>query len=136
MAAGLASHGFGPLFYRKFWHSVKHSVLAFFMDFHSHRVSVDRFNRAHMILLPKKDIATSVDAFRPISLQNGPPKALDKLLPARLKPLMPILVHANQTGFISGRNIAENFIYAADLIPYCHLRKKKKTYYDLQARLQ
>jgi hypothetical protein len=41
----------------------------------------------------------------------------------RVKPLIPNLIHPDQTGFVSGRNIAENFIYAADIVQSCHKRK-------------
>jgi hypothetical protein len=34
-----------------------------------------------------------------------------------------VLVHADQSGFISGRCIAENFVYAAELLNCCHKRK-------------
>src|SRR3954463_12728673 len=57
------------------------------------------------------------------SLQNCLIKAVAKVLTNRIKPLIPLLVHGNQTGFISGRNIAENFVFAADLTNSCHTRK-------------
>lgn len=82
-----------------------------------------RFNRATIVLLPKKDDARTADAFRPISLQNCPIKGIAKVLTNRLKPLIPLLVHGDQTGFISGRCIAENFVYAADIVSSCHKRK-------------
>lgn len=115
--------GFGPAFYRKFWPLLKSSLLPFFYAFHDLSVDVERFNRALMILLPKKDVARTADAFRPISLQNCPTKAIAKLLTNRLKPLIPLLVHGDQTGFINGRSMAENFVYAADLTSCCHIRK-------------
>jgi len=40
----------------------------------------------------------------------------------RLKPYIPALVDPDQTGFVHGRSIAENFIYAADLLSCCHKR--------------
>ena len=46
-----------------------------------------------------------------------------KSLASRLQPLIPHLVHADQTGFIKGRSISENFVYAADIIQSCHKRK-------------
>ena len=87
-----------------------------------------------IVLLPKKDAPTSLDAFRPISLQNCPVKAVAKVITSRLKPLIPLLVHGNQTGFISGRNIAENFVFAADLISSCHSRKKSTMVFKLDFR--
>lgn len=103
------SYIFRHLFYWVFWKKKK-STFSFFA-------------RAHMILLPKNTSARTPDDFRPISLQNCPPKAIAKAITNRLKPLIPMLVHDNQTGFISGRNIAENYIFAADLLSACHLRK-------------
>lgn len=35
----------------------------------------------------------------------------------------PFLVHPDQTGFLKGRSISENFIYAAELVQTCHKRK-------------
>ena len=45
-----------------------------------------------------------------------------------------MLVHGNQTGFISGRNVAENFVFAADLISSCHTRKKPTMVFKLDFR--
>jgi hypothetical protein len=36
--------------------------------------------------------------------------------------LIPFLVHRDKNGFISGRSIAENFVYAADIFQSCHKR--------------
>ena len=92
-------------------------------DFQNLSAQTECLNRAHLILLPKKDLPNTPDAYRPISLQNCPIKAVAKILTNRLQPLVPLLVHGNQTGFISGRCIAENFVFAADLIGACHSRK-------------
>lgn len=64
-----------------------------------------------MILLPKNDVARTMDAFRPISVQKCPLKAIALLITNSQKPLMSLLIHANQTGFINGVNIDENIIY-------------------------
>lgn len=115
--------GFGPLFYKKYWNLVKAHIHSFMTDFQNLNAQTESLNRAHLILLPKKDHANTADAYRPISLQNCPIKAVAKVLTNRLKPIIPLLVHGNQTGFIPGRSIAENFIFAADLIGACHTRK-------------
>ena len=70
-----------------------------------------------------KEGASIASDFRPISLQNISPKIASKMLTSRLQPLVPSLIHDDQTGFIKGRSISENFIYAADIIQSCHKRK-------------
>ena len=50
-------------------------------------------------------------------------KLFAKVLVNRLKPSIPLLVDADQTGFIHGRNIAENFAYAAGLLSWCYKRE-------------
>jgi hypothetical protein len=41
----------------------------------------------------------------------------------RLKHHIPRLVDADQTGFVHGRSIVENFVYVDDLLSCCHKRK-------------
>jgi hypothetical protein len=50
-------------------------------------------------------------------------KAITKVLTTRLQAAIHSLVDADQTGFLSGRRISENIVYAADIIRCCHLRK-------------
>ena len=45
------------------------------------------------------------------------------MLTARLQPLVPQLIHPDQTGFIKGRSISENIIYAAELLQTCYKRR-------------
>ena len=42
----------------------------------------------------------------------------------RLKHAIPNLIDPDQTGFVHGRSIAENFVYAADLLSCCHKQNK------------
>ena len=71
----------------------------------------------------KKPGACEASDYRPISLQNTSNKIASKALTSRLQPLIPNLIHTDQTGFIKGRSISENFVYAADIIQTCHKRK-------------
>ena len=77
--------GFGPIFYRKYWNDIKQPILTFFSTFHDQTASLERFNRAFMVLLPKFQAPTTPDAFRPISLQNCTPKVVAKVLTNRVK---------------------------------------------------
>lgn len=112
--------GFGPSFYSAFWTQTKGTLLRLLDSFHAGVLDLDGLSRAHLVLLPKKDGANTADAFRPISLQNCPMKLITKVLSSRLRPQILSLIDPGQTGFIHGRNIFENFIYAADLLSYCH----------------
>ena len=123
MHASPSPDGFGPSFYKNFWTLLRDDVLHLFHGLHSGQLDLDGLNCALLILLPKKEGARTADAFRPISLQNCPMKMFTKVLVNRLKPAIPIIVDADQTGFVHGRNIAENFVYAADLLSCCDKRK-------------
>lgn len=47
-------------------------------------------------------------------------KLFSKVMMNRLKPCITNIVDADQTGFVHGHSIAENFVYAADLLSCCH----------------
>ena len=116
--------GLGPGFYKAAWQSVCPDVMRFLHGFHAGVAQLDCMNRAHIVLLPKKEAATTPSDFRPISLQNCPVKILSKILTTRLQDQIQCLVDTDQTGFIRGRSISENFIYATELVQCCHRRKK------------
>lgn len=96
------------------------SVFAAFCD---GSLNLDRLNQAHLVLLPKKDGARTPDAFRPISLQGCVVKAFTKAMVHRLQPLIEDLVSPDQSGFIKGCNIADNYIYAVELLSCFHARR-------------
>jgi hypothetical protein len=116
--------GFGPSFYKAAWATVGQDVMEFLQAFHGSQTQLERLNRSHMVLFPKKPGATEANAFRLISLQNCCIKVLTKTLTTRLQSQINRLVDIDQTGFISGRSIAENFVYAMELVQCCHKRKK------------
>jgi hypothetical protein len=99
-------------------------VMDFLHAFHREQVELERMNRSHMVLIPKKPEASEVHAFRPICLQNCCIKILTKILTSRLHKQIINLVDIDQTGFIRGRSITENFVYAMELVQCCHKRRK------------
>jgi hypothetical protein len=99
------------------------TVFAVFDSFYNGNIDLTRINRPFLVLLPKTDGANNPSLFRPISLQNCIMKAITKVLTTRLHAAIHSLVDADQTGFLSGRRISENIVYAADIIRCCHLRK-------------
>lgn len=87
-----------------------------------------------MILLRKKDNDSTPGAFRPISLLNCLVKWITKVLAARLQKEIMKLVDDDQSGFVKTRCIADNFIYATDLIQTCKQKKKKAMVLKLDFR--
>ena len=78
--------------------------------------------------LTVKENKNSPSNFRPISLLNCSVKIITKVLAARLQNKIMETVDEDQSGFVKTRCIADNFMYAMDLVQTC--RKKKEKGYD------
>jgi hypothetical protein len=126
--------GFGPSFFHSFWDTVSPDVYAVFQSFFDGSIDLTRINRAFLVLLPKTEAANNPSLFRPISLQNCIMKAITKVLTTRLQAAIHALVDADQTGFLSGRRISENIVYAADILRCCHNRKAPTLVFKIDFR--
>jgi hypothetical protein len=116
--------GLGPSFYRAAWGTVAPDLVRLFDGFHAGEVNLSSINRAHIVLLPKKDGVLAPGAYRPVSLQNCNMKLVCKALTSRLQAQISSLIDADQSGFIAGRSISENFVYATEIVVQCcHKRK-------------
>jgi len=115
--------GFSPLFFKKNWDLVAPQLMQLLTDFHNGTAQLQRINKAYLVLLPKKEPALHPKDYRSISLQNCITKICTRGMTTRLQPFIPSLVHCDQIGFLKGRCIAENFIYAADVVQACHKRR-------------
>jgi hypothetical protein len=114
---------FSPGFFKTFWPTVKGDLADLLAPFHSGRARLQPLNQAYMALLPKRDDVITADGFRPISLQGTALKILCKVLTRRIQPHIPALVAIDQSGFIRGWNITDNFAYAAELVQCCYKRR-------------
>jgi hypothetical protein len=115
--------GFGPGFYAAAWHVAVPTVMAFAEAFQARTVDLERLNRAYIVMLPKHQAALKPGDYRPICMQNCSLKIVAKMLTTRLQVEIPNLIDLDQTSFIKGRSISENFIYAVELVQCCHRRK-------------
>nr|XP_051221559.1 uncharacterized protein LOC127339784 [Lolium perenne] len=97
-------------------------------------MDLSRINRAFLVLLPKVEGANHPSQFCPISLQNCIMKGITKALTTRLQSAVQSLVDADQTGFLSGRRISENIVYAADPLRCCHNRKEPTLVFKIDFR--
>jgi hypothetical protein len=117
--------GFGSGFYQDFWQIIKNDILKFFDQFYRGELKLQGINRSFMILLRKKENNNEPTNYRPISLLNCTVKWITKILATRLQDKIKLLVDADQSGFVKTRCIADNFMYAMDLVQTCRKRKKK-----------
>jgi hypothetical protein len=102
--------GFNGLFYKKAWPIIKDDIVAAFNAFWAidgrgfHLV-----NEALLILLRKKTNAEAINDYRPISLMHSIGKLITKCLASWLSTCLSSLIKPNQTAFIRGRCIQDNF---------------------------
>jgi hypothetical protein len=80
-------------------------------------------NSAYITLIPKKAEAWEAKDFRPISLVHSFAKLVTKILANRLAPILDSMIATNQSAFIRGRCIHDNFMLVQQTIKVLHRRK-------------
>jgi hypothetical protein len=81
-------------------------------------------NSAFITLLPRKADACEVKDYRPISPVHSFAKLVTKLLANCLAPQLPDMVSINQSAFVKGRSIQDNFLFVQQMAR-CLYRKKE-----------
>jgi hypothetical protein len=116
--------GFTGKFYKTCWDIIKVDIMAALNSlYHGDAYKLDLLNSAYLILLPKREDASSAGDFRPISLIYSFAKLVTKILANRLGPYLQDPVAANQSAFIRGRSIHDNFMLVQQSIKFLHKRK-------------
>ncbi|XP_027171438.1 uncharacterized protein LOC113771005 [Coffea eugenioides] len=69
-----------------------------------------------IMLIPKVPSPQDFSKYRPISLCNFFNKVLSRILADRLARILPKILSPQQTGFVKGRNITENYLLAQELM--------------------
>lgn len=80
-------------------------------------------NSAYIALLPKRSEALRVGDYRLISLIHAFGKLFSKLLANILAPKLQQMISKNQSVFIKGRNIQDNFLFVNSLVRELHSSK-------------
>jgi hypothetical protein len=106
---------------------IKEEVLPVFSAVWSRRFACfDRVNTAYVILIPKKEGAEEVKDFRPISLVHSIAKLVTKLLANRLTPKLQGMVSSQQSAFIKGHFIQDNFMLVQQTARLLHQQKRAR----------
>ena len=107
--------GIATEFYKRFSNSLTpHLVHLYNTNYDVGQMSPSQ-QSALLRLLYKKDDRTLLKNWRPISLLNVDYKILAKVLAARLKKVLPLIIHSDQTCGVPGRSIYDNLFKLRDI---------------------
>ena len=88
-------------------------------------------NTVVITLLPKKNGASEVNHYRPISLIHSVAKLISKVLSARLVGVIAALISPAQTAFQKGKCIRDSYQYVQSCVKMLHRTKKKALFFKL-----
>ncbi|KAM0908162.1 hypothetical protein ACQ4PT_015617 [Festuca glaucescens] len=116
--------GFTARFFQTCWSTVKEAIMRAVACFDSADArGFARLNGAYITLLPKTEGVVSMGEFRPVSLIHSVAKIVSKAMALRLAAPLPQLISSNQSAFIKGRTIQDNFFMVQHSIRNLHQRK-------------
>ncbi|KAL2498966.1 Uncharacterized protein Adt_24516 [Abeliophyllum distichum] len=108
--------GFSSHFVQVCWDIVSEDVFQAVLDFFAGGHLPRSFAATSIVLLPKRDNAYRWSEFRHISLCTVFNKLIMKLMNSRLSTLLPQIISAPQSRFITGRLIGDNVLLAQELL--------------------
>ena len=119
--------GFTKEFYETFFDPLGNALLeSFNAGFENGQLSVSQ-KRGIISLIPKdENNLTTLSNWRPITLLNVDYKILAKVIAKRIEPVLPKLIHSDQTGFIKGRYIGQNVRLLEDTLEYTDIKKNTR----------
>jgi hypothetical protein len=117
--------GFTTRFLQLAWPVTRADVMQVFDTlWHLDTRNIHDLNEALLVLLPKSVRASSVKDYWPITLIHTISKLVSKVLTSRLAPRLGELIHANQSAFVKGIFIQDNFKMVQWTPEWLHAKKK------------
>ena len=118
-----------PMFYKKFWSKVGHDISKAVLAVLNSGTIPNDLNHTFLTLIPKIHSPRRVTDFKLISLSNVLYKLVAKVLPYRLKPLLPKLISEKQSAFMSKRLITNNILIDHATLHYLKTKRTGKMGY-------
>eukprot|EP00253_Pinus_taeda_P025774 PITA_25774 len=115
--------GFTSNFFHYFWELIKWEVWQVVEESHNMRWMYPGLNATFIALIPKSEESNKPDKYRPIALCNIIYKIVSKVVALRLKPVLPLIISPEQSGYVEGRQITDGIILTHEII---HSLKQSK----------
>jgi len=108
--------GFTTNFFHKFWDLIKNEVWQVVEESRALRWMYPGFNATFITVIPKSEESNTPDKYRPIALCNTIYKITSKVIATRLKPLLPLIISPEQSGYVEGHQITDGIILTHEII--------------------
>ena len=106
-------------FYNKFWSLISEPFINSVNEcFEKGEMSVSQKQAVITLIEKKGKDRSSLENWRPISLLNVDTKIMAKVIVARIKEVLPSIIHHNQTGYIRDRYIGETMRSIFDIMDF------------------
>lgn len=123
----------------KAWEIIGNDIIHVVKDFFLNGKLLKETNNTLITLIPKVKCPNNVSEFRPITCCNVVYKCITKVICAKMRDILPVIIVENQGAFIHDRLIAHNVMVCQDVVkgygrknssPGCIVKMDIKKVYD------
>lgn len=112
--------GFTSEFFKATWAITRGDLVTAVKSFFDKGFLPKGVNSTILALIPKKNEASHMKDYRPISCCNVIYKIISKLLANRMKNILPLFISLSQSAFAKDRLLMENVLLASELVKSYH----------------